>query len=249
MWPLVLLLSVLATASAHQWYCPRSTDLTVAYSGGAVSLVDGGWTVKGGGAAATKAAFNLLGGSVDFDLDFSGTHPGVNANIYTISPQVSSGGGFQQSDYCDGARPQGPQWCPEVDWVESNGNCGGATTLHTIPGQGPNGCTAWGCTTNYHYNGAPSFHMSIKYALDGSWTVLRDGQPLQGFWPVPQASDWATVAQAYASRGAVIYSSQWVGWVPLADCGTQGDLGSSVMSIRNLKIFGTVTQGPTPAQC
>jgi len=36
----------------------------------------------------------------------------------------------------------------------------------------------------------------------------------------------------------VIYSSQWVGWVPLAECGGYGDLDSSFMRISNLKING-----------
>jgi broad specificity polyphosphatase/5'/3'-nucleotidase SurE len=66
--------------------------LTVAY--GSANLYDGGWSVHGGGAGATKAAFNLLGGSVEFDLDVSGVHPGVNANIYTISPTGVGSGGF-----------------------------------------------------------------------------------------------------------------------------------------------------------
>merc|ERR1712232_1409647 len=62
------------------------------------------------------------------------------------------------------------------DWIESNGNCGGATTLHTKQGNGPDGCTAWGCRASYHYNGKSSFHVRIEYGKDGSWTTIRDGQ-------------------------------------------------------------------------
>jgi hypothetical protein len=47
--------------------------------------------------------------------------------------------------------------------------------------------------------------------------------------------------------GAVIYSSQWQGWVP-GDCGS-GDLGSSQYTIKNLKITGRVVQGPEPRLC
>merc|ERR1712232_517465 len=65
-------------------------------------LQDGGWTIHGNGGAATKAAYNLLGGFVEFDVDFSGVTPGVNANIYTISPSIG-GGGYQGGNYCDGA--------------------------------------------------------------------------------------------------------------------------------------------------
>merc|ERR1712224_168469 len=87
------------------------------------------------GGAATKSAYNLLGGFVEFDIDLSGVTPGVNANIYTISPGIG-GGGYQQGNYCDGAVNDKP-WCLEVDWIESNGNCGGATTLHTKAGNVP----------------------------------------------------------------------------------------------------------------
>merc|ERR1712118_319118 len=123
-----------------------------------------------------KAAFNLIGGYVEFDIDFSAVHQGVNANIYTISPPIG-GGGYTGSNYCDGADNDKP-WCVEVDWIESNGNCGGATTLHTRPGPGSNGCTSWGCRQSYHYNGRTSFHMRIEYDNEGRWTTNRDGQAM-----------------------------------------------------------------------
>jgi hypothetical protein len=49
------------------------------------------------------------------------------------------------------------------------------------------------------------------------------------------------------SKGAVIYSSQWQGWVP-GDCGG-GDLGSSTYAVKNLKITGKVLAGPEPRRC
>ena len=50
-------------------------------------------------------------------------------------------------------------------------------------------------------------------------------------------------------RGAVVYSSQWVGWVPVSDCGTSGNLDDAVYTVSNLKIVGKVLQGPTPTEC
>ena len=215
---------------------------------GSPTIVNQGWTVNGGGSVATKAAFNLLGGSVEYDVDFSGTHPGVNANIYTISP-AGIGSYFSQSKYCDGAK-YGSDWCVEVDWVETNGNCGGQTTLHTIEGPGV-GCTAWGCANSYHYNGKTKFHMKITYGTDGQWNTYRDGVLIgpQQLNPVPQGSDWAKLKEQYSQRGAVIYSSQWVGWVPVPECGQSGDLNSSRFTISNLIIKGSVVQGPTPSMC
>ena len=231
-------------------YCPSANDITVAY--GQPNIFDQGWSINGGGAAATKASFNLLGGNVEFDIDVSGVRTGVNANIYTISPNGIGSAGFSQNNYCDGAKPAGSQWCVEVDWIESNGNCGGQTTLHDIPGPGSNGCTAWGCASKYHYNGRASFHMKVTFETNGVWNTYRDGELISpsSLSPSPSGADWATLVQHYSQRGAVVYSSQWVGWVPVDDCGTQsGDLGASAFSVKNLRITGKVLQGPVPRKC
>jgi hypothetical protein len=228
-------------------FCPSASDLAVAY--GTPQLNNQGWAVQGNGGVATKAAFNLVGGFVEFDIDFSNVKTGVNANIYTISPSIDASG-YTGSRYCDGAKTD-DNWCLEVDWIESNGNCGGATTLHTIKGPGSNGCTAWGCRASYHYNGKSSFHMRIEYGADGSWTTIRDGQTIGtgSLSPNPSAADWSIIKDAYASKGAVVYSSEWQGWVPVEECGTSGDLSSSHFSVSNLKISGSVVQGPTPTKC
>ncbi|OMJ65538.1 hypothetical protein SteCoe_38039 [Stentor coeruleus] len=233
-------------------YCPSSNDLTIAYNaGGIINIYNGGWSIYGGGAVATKAAFNLLGGSVQWDVDFSQAIPGVNGNIYTICPTGVGSGGFTQSNYCDGAQPAGSNWCVEVDWIESNGNCGGQTTLHDIPGPGSNGCTAWGCAASYYYNGQNSFHMSVTYDTNGVWTTTRNGQVISpsSLNPTPSSSDWSTLQKQYSSNGAVIYSSQWTGWVPVESCGNSGNLHASTFSIKNLNITGSVVQGPEPTLC
>jgi len=228
-------------------YCPSSSDLIAGY--GSPQIHDQGWQVNGGGAVATKSAYNLLGGYVEYDIDFSRVHPGVNANIYTISPKFGNSS-FDPATYCDGAAT-GAKWCPEVDWVESNGNCGGQTTLHTVAGPGSVGCTAWGCSASYHYGGKSSYHMRIEYGSDGTWTTIRDGQTISpsSLSPVPGANDWSVLTAHYSNYGAVIYSSQWVGWVPVPDCGSSGDLNSSSYSVSNLQICGKVVQGPSPRTC
>jgi hypothetical protein len=232
---------------AGQW-CPSANDFTVAY--GSPHLMDQGWEIQGNGGVATKSTFNLVGGFVEFDIDFSGVDPGVNANIYTISPSVGSSG-YTPGNYCDGAKT-GSGFCLEVDWIESNGNCGGATTLHTKEGPGSNGCTAWGCRASYHYNGRSSFHMRIEYGTDGSWTTIRDGQTIGGgsLSPQPSGWDWSVIKSNYETKGALIYSSEWVGWVPVDDCGKgPGNLDASHYKVSNLKISGSVVQGPTPRSC
>ena len=230
-------------------YCPSANDIVAAY--GSPNIFNGGWSITGGGAAATKASFNLLGGSVEYDIDLSHANTGVNANIYTISPTGISGWtGFNQGNYCDGAKTGG-DWCVEVDWIESNGNCGGQTTLHTVAGSWGSGCNAGGCANSYTYNGASSFHMKVTFGTDGSWTTCRDWDCISmlNLSPMPGGSDVATLVKYYSGVGAVIYSSQWQGWVPVASCGGGGDLQSSSFKISNLRIIGTVVQGPTPTAC
>jgi hypothetical protein len=221
--------------------------LVIAY--GTASLFNRGWNIQGGGASATKASFNLINGFVEYDVDFSSTNVGVNANIYTISPMSFPSNGFNQNYYCDGAKT-GSSWCTEVDWIETNGNCGGASTLHTVEGTGNNGCTAWGCQSTYYYSGKSSFHMRVEFASDGTWVAFRDGVAIAPLTPTPSSNDWNVLKTALSTSGAVIYSSQWTGWVPASSCGTAaGDLSTSSFSVSNLQIYGAVMQGPTPTRC
>lgn len=244
-----LLLLTLWCVAAAPTYCPAANDLVVAY--GNARLVNQGWINSGGGGAATKAAFNLLGGSVEFDIDFTKTQTGVNGNIYTISPKSISANGFSQSAYCDGAKTQPDKWCVEIDWIESNGNCGGAITLHTIIGPG-NGCTAWGCREHFMYNGKAAYHVKIEYDEVGRITMYRDNEVIapSDIKPAPLASDWAKLVEQYTQYGAVIYSSLWQGWVPLEKtCNGYGSLPASSFTVSNLRITGTVVQGPIPTLC
>lgn len=50
--------------------------------------------------------------------------------------------------------------------------------------------------------------------------------------------------------GATIESSQWVGWLPVEnECPRWGKLDSSIFSIRNLRVWGTVLTGKEPTKC
>jgi len=247
---LILLSNILAVASADL-YCPSAGDLVVAY-GDSVSIQDGGWGIQGDGGAATKAAFNLLGGYVEFDFDVSQANTGVIPNIYTVSPGGIGGGGFTNDAYCDDGENDHPD-CLEIDWLESNGGCGGATTLHTVSGTGDGACNYWGCRSTYSFDGGSTFHMKVEYGNDGKFTITRDGQQISGdgLQPAASGSDWGIVQSNYNNNGAVIYSSQWTGdWVPADFCGGgPGDLGGSHFSISNLRVSGSVVQGPEPQKC
>lgn len=217
----------------------------------------------GGTRVATKAAYNLLGGSVEYDVDFSKNKAGINANVYTISPSFS-GAYDDNTMYCDGAMPEDGSvpWCMEVDWIEGNGNCGGATTIHTVAERGGKDfCGTWGCQSEYSFNGKTIFHMTVTYGTDGSWTVKRDGQTIQvgegqDWKPSPSAKDWAIVKSTMESKGSVIVSSVWTaaagGWLPangVCGNGTGTDVAGSTFAVRNLKITGSITNGPPPTVC
>lgn len=240
---------LLAVGNA-ELYCPSAGDLMVAY--GSADLHDGGWTIHGGGGAATKTAFNLIGGYVEYDMDVTGSQTGVIPNIYSVSPSGLGGGGFTDdaSQYCDdgGSRP----YCMEIDWIEANGNCGGATTIHTSPGTGDDGCTSWGCRTEYNINSGGKFHMKVMYDGSGKMSLESDGVQWGDFNDDPDGHGaWGAIKDQYTQNGAVIYSSQWTGdWVPAAFCGGgPGNLDGSSFSISNLRISGSVVQGPEPTKC
>lgn len=237
------------TPSTLPMFCPSASDLVLAYGGGTTTIDKQGWTTTGSGAVATKASFNVLGGWVNYTLDVSKALVGVNSNIYSISPSSIPSTGFTQTNYCDGAKT-GSDWCIEIDWIESNGNCGGATTYHTIEGTGV-GCTAWGCSTSYAYYSQTLFNMSFYYSPSGVITAYRNNQPLAPVQPTPPSSVWQIIQQAYTAQGAVIYSSQWTGWVPtISGCSTgNGNLAGSTYKISNLRIQGHVVQGPIPTKC
>lgn len=216
--------------------------------------MDQGWHIRGDNGAATKAAFDLRGGFVEFNYDVSKANTGVNTNIYTISPTIQSSGFNKDRDYCDGADNSSP-WCMEDDWVESNGNCGGATTLHTVPGPGQK-CGSWGCRAEYHYNGQTNLKWRIEYDTQGHMTVKWGGNTVSpsSLNPGAQDSDWNVVVNTMASKGVVLYSSQWGNWVPVESCGPaahepSGTVDNSEFSITGLRIQGRVVQGPEPRKC
>merc|ERR1712050_236316 len=163
------------------------------------------------------------GGFVEFDMDLGGAHGGVNNNFYIKFP--SSVG-----NYCDSGGTGG---CAELDFVENNGNCVGATTFHTDPGGGDKG------GTQYTGNIGNNFHVRAEWDQSGNTlSVTVNGHHYSG----------KGMGDQLKKHGAVLYSSQWTGWVP-GHCGGDGNLGASTFSVSNLKITGTVVQGPEPRRC
>jgi len=71
--------------------------------------------------------------------------------------------------------------------------------------------------------------MKILYDTNGRWTTIHDGTVVGpgDLNPKPQDFDWNKLVEQYTRDGAVIYSSQWVGWTPVDSCGSNGNLDGS----------------------
>jgi hypothetical protein len=198
-----------------------------------VTWSDNGWSTKGWLRISSKATFDFSGGGAWFDMDLSGAHKGVNNNFYVTYPYDTCG----INCYCDsgGNHDSQGRGCAEMDWTENNGNCYSATTWHDAS-DGSDG-PGYGDHTNLN-SGLNSY--SAVYSNDGSHVdITVNGHTMGG--GAHQAD--------MKSRGAALYSSQWVGWVPGDFCGNDGDLDSSVFTVKNLRLTARVVQGPEPRRC
>merc|ERR1711870_97605 len=166
---------------------------------------------------------NLAGGFMEFDMDLSNAHGNVNNNFYLTYPRDGH-------TYCDSGGSCGGSCCAEFDLTENNGNCFQATTWHTDRSGGDHDGKA--------QTGGLSSQVHIKAAWNGDGsqaTVSVNGNQHSG-------EGFQDVMSQY---GAVIYSSQWTGWVP-GNCGGDGNLGASTFSVSNMRIEGKVVQGQEP---
>jgi len=226
--------------SAGEMYCPSQNDFQM--NGNNLKWNGAGWTMTGGGGVHGKQTFNLLGGYIEFDMDTTGAHTGVNNNFYFVSPAPSY---FKASNDCDIQGQHKPS-CMEMDIVENNGNCLAQTTWHTWANNN-GGFDRGGCMGQTYRSGKTK--MRAAFSTDGWMTVFMDGSKVDVTHPVPSEASHKYVHDTMASKGVQIQSSQWVGWVPSGNCGGGGGLDSSTFSIQNIVISGTVVQGPQPQKC
>jgi len=212
-------------------YCPEtSADFQAEVEGppGTITWAKQGWHIQGQRRVSSKASFDLKGGSVEWDMDLSQAHGGVNTNLYVTFPHKPNCG---RACYCDSGATGG---CAEMDYTENNGGCFQATTWHEDASGGDK-------SGHGGSGGLPSgiVHMKASYSADGSTLNMQIGN---------NHYSGSGMADEMSRYGAVIYSSQWVGWVP-GSCGGDGNLQASSFTVTNLKIVGRVVQGPEPAKC
>lgn len=216
---------------------------------GKVKFKNGGWEMSGGGRVSSKTSFNLIGGSIEFDMDSTRVNAEVNANLYFVSMEGANCGG---DCYCD-IQENGSPICMELDVIETNGNCAFASTWHTVGGFGGGGCDAGGCAYEGSLPGG-TLHIKSVWSETGTWLTFLNGQPLfpNNYESYVSDKDKKIVLDTMNSVGAAIESSQWNGWAPPAPdgrCPEGGDLDSSWFSISNMFVLAKVVQGPEPTEC
>eukprot|EP00929_Paragymnodinium_shiwhaense_P036147 TRINITY_DN1941_c0_g1_i1.p1 TRINITY_DN1941_c0_g1~~TRINITY_DN1941_c0_g1_i1.p1 ORF type:complete len:334 (+),score=34.31 TRINITY_DN1941_c0_g1_i1:55-1002(+) len=219
--------------SPVETFCPDpKVDFQEEVEAGAQGHVDwtsSGWTIRGQRRVSSKASFNLAGGFIEWDMDLSGAHGNINNNFYlTYLSRPNCG----INCYCDsgGSAPG----CAEMDLTENNGNCWQATTWHPDPSGGDHGGEA------QEGGLSPQTHFKAEWDATGDHLDVHVGGNTHG---------GSGLKDVMVQHGGVIYSSQWQGWVPGGGRCGYGDLGSAVFSVKNLKIRGTVVQGPKPRLC
>merc|ERR1719408_97783 len=148
-------------------YCPEtSEDFQEEVEGpaGTVTWTPRGWHIQGQRRVSSKASFDLKGGSIEWDMDLSQSHGGVNSNFYVTFPHQANCG---KNCYCDSGATGG---CAEIDFTENNGGCFQASTWHEDPsggdksGHGGTGGLSGGVV-----------HMKATYSADGSSLSMQVG--------------------------------------------------------------------------
>jgi len=219
-------------------YCPGENDFAMS-----VAKWEGnGWSLTGSGGVHGKQTFNLLGGYIEFDMDTTNAHTNVNNNFYLVSPDPSY---FKPTNDCD-IQGQGKPTCMEMDIIEMNGNCVGQTTWHTY-GNHTGGCDRGGCWGKKYRSGKS--HFKASFSTDGWMEVTIDGQKVAVTNPTPNQAEQNVVRDTMNKVGAQIQSSQWQGWVPSGNCPGNGGMSNSQFSIQNIRVSGTLLQGPAPRSC
>ena len=169
--------------------------------------------IKGRGRVFSTDSYNLLGGSISYDIDLSKIKDDVNGSGYLIYPKVSKSDSFK---YCDASYSKAQQFCFETDLSETNGPNAIATTWHSInndykngsPGYFPKpcvkgsnncGCNQTGCYQKYYFNKAwyDKGECNFKGALDAS-EIINTQHPFTVYTEFTTAGEMTTL---YKQKG------------------------------------------------
>jgi hypothetical protein len=116
-------------------YCPLAGDLQIGT--GTATLEDQGWVITGSGRVGTRAGFDLRGGSIQFKVLLNGVPTGsiggrfVSALVGLIMPPNGNADFSLSGEYCDGRAPTGPEFCPDVHFLQTNGRSAYSVSMRT----------------------------------------------------------------------------------------------------------------------
>ena len=198
---------------------------------------------------------NLMGGSVEYDIDLSNHECGCIAAFYTVMMpgKKQDGSPWVETDgwgYCD-AMQVGGNYCPEFDIMEAN-KWSWATTPHSCDspsnghywncdrgGDGQNimnklGWNGYGPGDQYTINTDKSFHVKLDITSSSFTTTLTQEGRTQSFG----ANDGYVSKMADQISGKMAFvASNWYGdatWLWGNRC--QGSCNMPQLNISNLKV-------------
>ena len=215
---------------------------------------------------------NLLGGSVEYDVDLSQMECGCIAAFYTVSmPGKDDSGNYWWSTdswgYCDANQVAG-NWCPEFDLMEAD-KWSWATTAHHCDAPSDKGhyynCDrgglglnivdqlswdAYGPGDNYQINTYKEFHAKVEFNADssGNFSSFSTTFSQEGRTQVMSADSSYYGMGSDIANGMGLVISNWGGdasWLWKDRC--SGSCNWPELSIKNIKVTtGSVTPGPSP---
>ena len=112
---------------------------------------------------------NLLGGSMEYDVDLSQVSCGCVSALYTVLMPAADNNVQDPFKYCD-ANQVGGHWCPEFDIQEANRHAFHATA-HECDAPSSNGvyhnCDRGGeCTADIYYEAANTYGFGSQYTIN-----------------------------------------------------------------------------------
>jgi hypothetical protein len=216
---------------------------------------------------------NLLGGSVEFDVDLSLANCGCIAAFYLVgAPGKDQNGNYWNTDgyyYCDGNQVGG-NYCPEFDIMEAN-QWAVQTTPHSCSSPSASGfysscdragsCwqnnisqldySAYGPGSGFRINTLKPFHMKLEFRTNGDQLDSFVNTMSQGAQSVSMTGNCASNAQMSAdlANGMAFAISNWStldNWLWKDRC-TASACNASQILWSNISIkTGSVGPSPSP---
>lgn len=227
--------------------CPKEHEGTVQYA------PDGdGFTISKGARIGSKTSYNLLNGSISFDMNLTNVPEFVNSNVYLVTNPV-----WKRDGYCDGHTPLKSGNCMELDLVENNGDvmgqgnwqvfksvCDPATcdkslnSACSVPSTQAGSCV--GQTAHYK---SKTVTVKAEFDSEGGSTLTINGQRVDLVEAPSLGSEWGHFDKS---------TKDWIPadgrQVPVQDPKTKWELKEQMRS-HGVYIYSSLWEGWVPTVC